>query len=117
MLLPDKPEPRPQRTEFARKGPYGKPANGRYNERRPYGDRRNERPAEPRAQEAPMKRGKQKLSPEAKARLLDAEHLDQFEIGANGRKNDRFRGNRKNRPPRSFDRRPNRKPNQKKHHG
>ncbi len=117
VLLPDKPEPRPQRTEFARKGPYGKPANGRYNERRPYGDRRNERPAEPRAQEAPMKRGKQKLSPEAKARLLDAEHLDRFGIGANGRKNDHFRGNRENRPPRSFDRRPNRKPNQKKHHG
>ena len=139
VLLPDKPEPRPQRADFVRKGPYGKPAypdrrnrNAEFAERKPYGnrgsdfsDRReygnrnaegkpygNRRPeefAERRTENAPQKRGKQKLSPEAKARILDSEHLDRFEIGA--RKGDR------NRPNRNFDRRPNRKTNQKKHHG
>ncbi len=153
VLLPDKPEPRPQRADFVHKGPYGKPAypdrrnrnaefaerkpygnrgsdfsdrreygnrnaegkpygNRRpeeFAERKPYGNRRPEEFAERRTENAPQKRGKQKLSPEAKARILDSEHLNRFEIGA--RKGDR------NRPNRNFDRRPNRKTNQKKHHG
>ena len=125
VLLPDRPEARPDRrkTDFMRKGPYGKPA---FPARRDF--------------EAPKKGGKPKLSNEAKARILDAEHLDRFEIGA--RKSERnFEGKRRSerggegkahrsdrafhknergysdRPNRNIDRRPNRKPNQKKHHG
>ncbi len=132
MLLPDKPEAKPDRrkTDFVRKGPYGKPVDPKkkYN-----GGERNRPNAEFRSFEADQKHSKRKLSPETKARLLDAEHLDRFEIDSkkkdygfeggsrkgerryenHSRKNDRGFSDR---PARNFDRRSNHKPNQKKHH-
>ena len=123
---PAYPDRRNRNGEFAERKPYGNRGtdfserheygnrNAEFAERKPYGDRKpyGNRGAEfsdRRAENAPQKRGKQKLSPEAKARILDSEHLDRFEIGA--RKGDR------NRPNRNFDRRLNRKPKQKQHHG
>ena len=140
VLLPDKPEPRPQRADFVRKGPYGKPAyperrnrNAEFAERKPYGNRGSDfsdrreygnrnaegkaltaiaiRKNSPSAARETLLRGAESRSSRLKQRrgFSNSEHLDRFEIGA--RKGDR------NRPNRNFDRRPNRKTNQKKHHG
>ena len=97
-------------------------------ERRPQeprrSDRRNRREVEQSSGVEIPRRGKIKLSADAKARLLDASNLSRFEIGseerAAQRRNDRERaqghGRRDERRPRHRDDRRAR-PTQRKHHG
>ena len=98
------------------------------NERRPQearrSDSRNQRNVDRSSGVEIPRRGKIKLSADAKARLLDASNLSRFEIGseerAAQRRNDRERsqshGHRSDRNPRNHEDRRSR-PKQRKHHG
>ena len=113
-LLADKPQER----RGARSAEERRPQEPHRSERRPRRD------VEQTSGVEIPRRGKIKLSADAKARLLDASNLSRFEIGseerAAQRRNDRERhqshGNRDERRPRHRDDRRSRPP-QRKHHG